>query len=112
MTSEAPDINWQDILDKFYSYDGTIVDFCKQNNIKPYQLYYQRKRANRNDAPEFHAINLKENFSNKANNEEINSPKSNLASDIKIEIGKATIHVPGNNKEALSNIFKVIMQSC
>lgn len=33
MISEQPAIGWEDISDKFSSYKGTIVDFCKENNI-------------------------------------------------------------------------------
>ncbi|WP_176431479.1 hypothetical protein [Anaerovirgula multivorans] len=42
MLSEAPGIDWEDILDKFSSYEGTIRGFCKENNISVHQIDYRR----------------------------------------------------------------------
>jgi len=39
------EINWDEILVKFDSFEGKIVDFCKENNLNHHQLYYRRKRA-------------------------------------------------------------------
>jgi len=111
MISEAPSINWKDILDKFSSYEGTIVEFCKQNNIKPHQLYYQRKRSENTAAPVFHAVRFREKNSDETIEEAISSnPYS--GSVIKIKIGKAKMYIPGNDKVSLSNILKAIIQSC
>ena len=111
MISEAPDINWEDILDRFSSYKGTIKDFCKENNIVAHQLYYRRKRSKNNTTPVFHAVSFKEKNINETIEEAIPSnPYS--GSVIKIEIGKAKMYIPGNDKVSLSNILKAIMQSC
>jgi hypothetical protein len=45
MVSEAPFVDWDNILDKLYFYKGTIKVFCKKNNISVHQLYYRRKWA-------------------------------------------------------------------
>lgn len=113
MISEAPDINWEDILDKFSSYDGTIKDFCKENNIIAHQLYYRRKRAkNNNNIPGFHAVSFKEKSTDRGINEEATVPNPYSGSVIKIEIGKAKMYIPGNDKVSLSNILEAIIQSC
>ena len=44
MVNEASELNWTEILNKFATYKGSIIDFCKENNIKHYQLYHQRKK--------------------------------------------------------------------
>lgn len=50
------EVNWVDILNKFSSYQGTIVKFCNENGINPHQLYYQRKKASNTNPPLFHGI--------------------------------------------------------
>lgn len=37
-------INWEEIINKFFSYNGSINEFCKKNNIKQHQLYHRRKK--------------------------------------------------------------------
>jgi predicted adenine nucleotide alpha hydrolase (AANH) superfamily ATPase len=44
MQSEKKDINWIEIMEKFSTHKGKIVDFCRENNIRPQQLYRQRKK--------------------------------------------------------------------
>lgn len=112
MISEASDVNWEDILYKFSSYDGTIKDFCKENNIIPHQLYYRRKRAKSNTAPVFHAVSFKEKNTDRDIDEEASISNPYSGSVIKIEIGKAKMYIQSNDKASLSNILKVIMESC
>lgn len=111
MLSEVPAVNWEDVLDKFSSYEGTIVEFCKQNNIKPHQLYYQRKRSENTAAPVFHAVKFREKNSDKTI-EEATPSNPCSGSIVKIEIGKAKMYIPGNDKVSLSNVLKAIIQSC
>ncbi|MEY8285800.1 hypothetical protein AALA13_18640 [Lachnospiraceae bacterium 50-23] len=112
MLSDAPDINWEDILDKFSSYDGTIRDFCKENNISAHQLYYRRKRSKNNSVPVFHAVSLSEKSIDRDANKEVISSNPYSGSTIRIEIGKAKMYIPSNDKVSLSNILEAIMQSC
>ncbi|MGL6064639.1 MAG: IS66 family insertion sequence element accessory protein TnpA, partial [Fusobacteriaceae bacterium] len=44
MSIEQSKINWDEILEKFEKYQGSIVKFCEVNNISAHQLYYRRKR--------------------------------------------------------------------
>lgn len=112
MKSEALDIDWEDILDKFSSHEGTIKAFCEENDISIHQLYYQRKKLENNNAPVFHAVSFKDNEAEEAANQE-NTPSNHPpASTIKIEIGKAKIYIPSNDKVSLSNVFKEIIASC
>lgn len=111
MTSEAAAIDWDNILKEFSSYDGTIKSFCEKHNISHHQLYYRRKRLKNNNTV-FHGINFSKKENIKENNKQIDSSISFKSSNIKIEIGKAKIHIPSADKVALSNILKVIMEIC
>ena len=53
MTKEVSEINCEEIMNKFSTYDGIGTNFCKENNIKPYQLFYQRKKLQREAKPIF-----------------------------------------------------------
>ena len=104
-------INWSDTLSKFSSYEGTIAGFCMENNIKPHQLYYQRRKVTRDNQPVFHGI--------KVNKKDISYPhvppsEACLEADvpIKIELGKATIYIPSNDKLALENVLQIVMSTC
>lgn len=44
MEKETNEINWEVIMQKFSSYEGVLTDFCRENKIKPHQLYYRRKK--------------------------------------------------------------------
>ncbi len=55
-------INWNEILESFNSYKGSVIDFCKENNITKGQFYYYKRRLKKVNMPVFHAIALnKEN---------------------------------------------------
>ena len=42
--SEVKNINWEVMVEKASSYQGTIRDFCKENNIQERKFYYHRRR--------------------------------------------------------------------
>lgn len=105
MAYKALAVDWEDILEKFATYKGTIKSFCKDNNISPHQFYYQRKAAKKREIAIFHAIDFKEDTI--PSNSCLTSTSS-----IKIEIGKAKIHIPSNDRVALSSILGMIMESC
>lgn len=110
MSSEATDINWEEVLNKLSSYKGTIRSFCKENSLSPHQLYYRRKRAKKNDNPTFHAVSMKD----KAADSPIPSiaSKEFLSRAVEIEIGKAKISIPSYDQASLTNIVKAIITSC
>lgn len=105
------DVDWENILSVFSTYKGTIVNFCKENNIKVHQLYCRRKRSKKVEGPTFHAIDFKEkSYLGKA--EQVYASSAKIVQNIKIEIGKAKIYLDGNDKESLSNILSAILKSC
>lgn len=101
-------INWEDILVKFNSYEGTIIDFCRQNNISHHQLYYRRKKARKEAQQIFHAVPLNKNC---APSIPYMQPKAEIK-EIKIEIGKATIYIPSSEDQLLTKIIKEFTTSC
>lgn len=104
-------LNWSDILSKFSTYQGTITSFCKENNINAHQLYYQRRKLAKNDSPVFHGIKVSEkDFTFPDSTEDKPSLKENA--HIKVEIGKAKIYIPSNDKQALENILQIVMSTC
>lgn len=96
--NEDKTVDWEAMIDKLSLYSGTIKDFCKENNIAEKKFYYHRRRLTNKNKVIFHEISLKsENNLNVSNNN---------TSDIKIEIGKATIYIPANEIAALTSIVR------
>ena len=104
MVNEASELNWTEIMNKFAAYKGPIIDFCKENNIKYYQLYHQRKKLEKAAKQTFHAIELK-----KDTTVEI---ETTISKDIRIEIGNVNIYIPSNDKASILNIVKELAKSC
>lgn len=110
MPKENSKIDWEEIINKFSSYKGSIIEFCKENNIKQHQLYHRRKKLVSKTNPAFHAIALNkesDTVTTKSNSSEVSFTK-----DIRIEIGKATIYIPANEIAVLSDIIKDLAKSC
>ncbi|MHC1684230.1 MAG: IS66 family insertion sequence element accessory protein TnpB [Clostridiaceae bacterium] len=59
MATRTTKINWEDMIEKFNSYEGTVTDFCKENNINKSQFYAYRKKLCSSNITTFHAIPLK-----------------------------------------------------
>jgi len=112
MKNQVSDLEWSNILTNFATYKGSIVNFCKENNIKTHQLYYRRKRSDHKHSPTFHAVNLKKELSANKSSKEVNPSFLKPTSNIKIEIGKAKIYIPGNDKESLSSIVEAVLKLC
>ena len=96
--SEVKKIDWKAMVDKISAYEGTIRDFCKENNIPEKQFYYHRRKLRNTNKSIFHGISLK--------SETKSMVKNSNQSNIKIEIGKATIYIPANEIAVLSAIIK------
>lgn len=110
MPKEKSKIDWEEIINKFSSYKGSINKFCEENNIKHHQLYHRRKKLSQKTNPAFHAIAL--NKDELVFNEQPISPEVNIAKDIKIEIGKTNIYIPANEIALISNIIKELAKPC
>lgn len=104
MLTKNNNLNWKEIINKFSTYEGSIVNFCKENDIKSYQLYHQRKKLRMQKGQTFHAIDI-------SNATPIEKQKVNLKHII-IEIGNAKIYVPVEDKTSLLNIVRELAQSC
>ncbi|HCW54097.1 MAG TPA: hypothetical protein DG753_10235 [Clostridium sp.] len=94
-------IDWEEIVAAFSSYEGSLKDFCASYNISKSQLYYYRKKFEKQDSINFHAISIKEE---KVKNE-INFA-SEKSTDIRIEVGAINIYIPANEIATLTSIIK------
>ena len=94
-------IDWKEVVATFSSYEGSLKDFFTMNGISKSQLYYYRKKFEKQGYVNFHAISMKEE---KAQTEiNLISPKS---IDVRIEIGAANIYIPANEIGVLTSIIK------
>lgn len=96
---------WREFIEKFSSYEGTVTQYCIENNLSKSQFYYHKRRFETAEDISFHAISLKEESLNIIN-------ENNTINNIKIEIGKANIFIPVNEIAILSEIIKEIAKSC
>ena len=53
-------INWREIVASFSSYEGTLISFCNINHISKSQLYYYRKKFEKEDSIKFDGIFMRE----------------------------------------------------
>ncbi|SKA92721.1 hypothetical protein SAMN05443428_112102 [Caloramator quimbayensis] len=95
---------WENIVQKYSSYEGTLNDFCTENNISKRQLYYHKNKFNNSNKPVFHAIDLKP-LENTNNAEQKNN-------NIRIEIGKANIIIPANEAQLIKIILRELQSRC
>lgn len=109
MSKEISEINWDDVLNKFTSYEGTIVNFCKEHGVSQHQLYYRRKKWQKETKTVFCEFKLDDDCLEKAVIVNENKIYSN---DIKIEIGKANIYIPANEIATLSIVIKELFKLC
>lgn len=101
MNKVANNINWTEIMDKFEKHKGSIIDFCKENNIKHNQLYNQRKKLKKTQT--FHVIDVPN-----VNRENTKAEEQS----IKIEIGNVKIFIPAQDKNTLLSLVMELAKSC
>ncbi|SKA83809.1 hypothetical protein SAMN05443428_105177 [Caloramator quimbayensis] len=97
---------WENIIQKYSSYEGSLIDFCTENNITKRQLYYHKNKFKNSNKPVFHAIDLKPIKNKNTNNAQ---EKNN---NIRIEIGKANIIIPATEAELIKIILKELQSTC
>jgi hypothetical protein len=88
MANRVDNSIWNEYIDKFSSYEGTVTGFCKENNISKSQFYYHKKRS------------------------EVATKIIRDSKDIRIEVGKTNIYVPANEISLLATILKELVKSC
>jgi ribosome-associated translation inhibitor RaiA len=108
MIMNLNEATWKELLEKFSSYEGTVTDYCKENNVTKSQFYYYKKKFTKASTPIFHAIEVIPEVSHTP------KPKSDAKEnkDIKIELGRATIYVPSENLDLLTVVIKEISKLC
>jgi hypothetical protein len=97
---------WREFIDKFSSYEGTVTQYCLENNISKSQFYYHKRRFEKPAEATFHAISFEKVQGVEIDNKSINTK------DIRIELGKANIFIPVNEIAVLSEVIKEIAKSC
>ncbi|SKA93240.1 hypothetical protein SAMN05443428_11375 [Caloramator quimbayensis] len=50
---------WENILQNYSSYEGSLIDFYTENNITKGQLYYHKNKFNNSNKQVFYGIDLK-----------------------------------------------------
>ncbi|WP_133017101.1 IS66 family insertion sequence element accessory protein TnpA [Clostridium cuniculi] len=99
---------WEEYINKFISYNGTITvkDFCIENKISKSQFYYHKKRLERIDSTTiFHAIPLN------TKQDDINQNIS-ISKEVKINIGNASITIPVSETTLITSIIKELASKC
>lgn len=96
--SEIKNTDWKALIDNLSTYKGTIKDFCKENNIPEKQFYYHRRKLADKNKVTFHEILLKSELGAIV--------KNNNPTNIKIEVGKATIYISANEIAVLTAIVR------
>lgn len=96
---------WREFVENFSSYEGTVTQYCIENNLSKSQFYYHKRRFETPEEINFHAISLKDESIEIIN-------KNDNKNDIRIELGKANIFIPVNEVFILSEIIKEIVKSC
>lgn len=96
-------IDWDKILSDFKSYEGTISNFCKENNISKQQFYYKIKKSNMINKTVFHEIDFTKEENLKNNSENV---------EIIINLGQINIYVPSDNIKLIANVIKELSKSC
>ncbi|MHC1686056.1 MAG: hypothetical protein AB6733_24530 [Clostridiaceae bacterium] len=92
------------MIGKFNSYEGTVTDFCKENNINKSQFYAYRKKLGLSNITTFHAIPLKKENTVGGTDKTLN-PK-----EIRIEIGKAAVFLPIDEASIFSEVLREIIK--
>ena len=95
---------WEDIVNQYQDFDGTINQFCELKGITKAQLYYYRKKFNTQNSveTEFCQVTLE-------STKVIQTSKNN---NIIITKGKNTITVPSTQKDLIIEIVKELVALC
>lgn len=107
MSVEKNELNWDVIMSKFSSYEGTILNFCKENNISSHQLYYRRKRIKNSNLTTFCELPMDPPSIDNSKN-----CHSNITTDITIEIKNIKIHIPSSEATLLATIIRELADLC
>ena len=104
MSEEVANINWAEIMDKFLKNDGRVIDFCRENNIKPHQLYHQKNKLKKNTPQTFRILEVPK--PTETENTEI--PKQS----VRIEIGNVNIYISSDDNNTILTLVRELSKSC
>ena len=95
---------WEEIVNQYQYFNGTINQFCQTKGITKAQLYYYRKKFNNQnqDSTEFCQVTL----------ESTKVTKSFPARDVTFNIGLNTITVSATEKELIIALAKELIALC
>lgn len=95
---------WQEIVNQYQCFEGTINQFCQEKGITKAQLYYYRKKFNdqNQDSTEFCQVTL----------ESTKVIKSYPNTNVTFQIGKNAIVVPAIEKDLIIEIVKELTALC
>jgi len=107
MSRKLDNATWEEYINKFDSYKGTVTvkDFCIENKLTKSQFYYHKRRLEKgNHTPVFHAVSL-----TKQDNIE-----GNIAAlkEVKITVGNASISIPVSEATLIASIIKELATRC
>lgn len=107
MLRKLDNASWQEYINRFDSYKGTVTvkDFCMENKLTKSQFYYHKRRlAKENPTTVFHAVSL-----TKQDNVEENIATSK---EVKINVGNASITIPVSEATLIASIIKELATKC
>ena len=107
MSKKLDNATWEEYINRFYSYSGTVKDFCIENEISKSQFYYHKKRLEKATSTTriFHEVSL---TTDKDNIELV----PQVSKEIKITIGNATISIPASEAAIVYSIIKELASKC
>ncbi|MFR1065286.1 IS66 family insertion sequence element accessory protein TnpA [Intestinibacter bartlettii] len=95
---------WEEIVNQYQCFNGTMNQFCQTKGITKAQLYYYRKKFNNQnqDSTEFCQVTL----------ESTKVTKSYPDTNVTFEIGENTIIVLSIEKDLIIKIIKELATLC
>ena len=95
---------WEEIINQYQCFNGTMNEFCQEKEITKSQVYYYRKKfdVQKQDSTEFCQVTLKSTKVTKS------YPDTNVT----FEIGENTIILPSIEKDLIIEIIKELAALC
>ena len=107
MSRKLDNATWEEYINKFNSYEGTVTvkDFCIENKLTKSQFYYHKRRLEKESSTTvFHAISLTKQDNVQAN---ISTSK-----EVKITVGNTNIIIPVSEATLITAIIKELILKC
>ncbi|MCI6188447.1 MAG: hypothetical protein MR691_00655 [Clostridium sp.] len=103
----ASKVFWQEVLEKYSSYEGSVTKFCQEQSISKSQYYYHKRMLhNDNNKFVFQAVTL---------NEREIIPETSIvkpSTNIEIKVGKVSISIPTSETNLIKVVVEEILKLC